>query len=247
MRKTLLEIVQSVLNSMDSDNVSSISDTIESAQVAQIAEEVYMELMSYKDWDHLYEWRQLESVSDLTRPNFLKIPDNVSRVELFKYNVTEVGDTDTTFREIKYLKPAEFVNLVHSRNSSATDVDTVDNGNGVTMFILNDKQPEYWTCFDDTYIVTDSYQSVADTTLVQAKSSAWCRVNPTWTASNTFIPDMPSEFFPAYVAEVKSTCHAYLKQQLSQKDEQKARRGLAHARRKERIDRGSNRVDYGRK
>jgi hypothetical protein len=247
MRKTLLEIVQSVLNSMDSDNVSNINDTIESAQVAQIAEEVYMELMSYKDWDHLYEWRQLEAVSDLTRPNFLKIPDNVSRVEMFKYNTTEVGELNTTYTQVKYLKPDEFVNIVHQRNSSDTNVDTVDNGNGVLMFIINNKQPEYWTSFDDTYIVTDSYQYAADTTLVQSKSSAWCRVNPTWTANNTFVPDMPSEFFPAYIAEVKSTCHAYLKQQLSQKDEQKARRGLAHARRKERFDRGSNRHDYGRK
>lgn len=247
MRKTLLEIVQSVLNSMDSDSVSNISDTIESAQVAQIAEEVYMELMSYNDWEHLYEWRQLESVSSLSRPNFLKIPDNVSRVNLFKYDVTKPSDLNTVYKEITYLAPKDFISIVHSRNSTDTNVDTVDNGNGVSMFIFNDRHPEYWTSFDDVYIVTDAFFKSIDNTLVQAKSSAWCRVTPTWTANNTFVPDMPSEFFPAYIAEVKSVCHAYFRQQLSQKDEQKARRGLSHARRKERFDRGSNRKDYGRR
>lgn len=246
MRMTLLEVVQSVLNSMDSDSVSSINDTVESTGVANVAKEVYFELMSYNDWAHLYEWRELTSVSDTSRPNYLEIPDSVARMDIFKYNVTSNTDVNTVIAEITYLSPKDFIKLVHARNSASPNIDTVVNSNGVEMFIVNDKKPEYWTSFDDKYVVTDSYDSVVDTTLNGSKSSAWCRVVPTWTSNNAFVPDMPTEFFPAYLAEVKSVCHAYFKQQLSEKDEQKARRGLAHVRRKERFDTGRTWNSYGR-
>lgn len=246
MQMTLLEIVQSTLTSMDSDSVSSINDTVESTAVAEVAKEVYYELMSYEDWKHLYEWRELEGVGDTSRPNYLKIPDSVSRMEVFKYNVSTASDTNTIIEQIKYLSPEDFIHTVHNRSSSASNIDTVTNSNGVEMFIVNDRKPYYWTSFDDEYIVTDAYNSSVDTTLNSSKSSAWCRVSPSWTASNTFTPDLPIEFFPAYLAEVKATCHLYFKQQVSQKDEQKSRRGLAHVRRKERFDTGRTWHNHGR-
>lgn len=246
MRMTLLEIVQSTLNSMDSDSVDNLSDTIESSQVATVAKEVYFELMSFRDWAHLYEWRELESVGDTTRPNYLRIPDTVARMDVLKYDITAVNSDNSVIAELIYKDPKNFIKIVHSRNSGAPNVETVTNSNGVTMFILNDKKPEYWTSFDDEYVVTDSYDSTGDTTLNSSKSSAWCRVVPAWTTSNSFVPDMPTEFFPAYLAEVKSVCHAYFKQQISEKDEQKARRGLAHVSRKERFNKGNTWHNYGR-
>ena len=51
-KKTLLEITQSVLSSMNSDNVNSISDIEESLQVAEKAREVYEDLMALEDWEH---------------------------------------------------------------------------------------------------------------------------------------------------------------------------------------------------
>lgn len=247
MKQTLLEIVQTVLSSMDSDNVNSINDTTESAQVVTIAKDVYYELISYNDWPHCWKWRELESVSDTSRPNYLKVPDAISEVRVFKYDNTTSSDSNRKIEEVQYATPEEFIKKVHSRNTSNSNVDVITNENDVEMFIINDKKPEYWTSFDDVYIVTDSYNSSEDVTLNSSKSSAWCRVIPTWTSSDTFVPDFPADFFPAFVAEVKSAAHLYLKQQLSQKDEQKSRRGLAHVRRKERLGRKLNRVDYGRK
>lgn len=247
MKMTLLEVVQSVLNSMDSDSVNDISDTVESMQVADVAKEVYYELMSYNDWDHLYKWMELESVSDLSRPNYLKIPDAVGRLDYLKYEVTKPDDTRRVISELCYRPVKDFISIVHNRVSTDANIDTITNENNVEMFIFNDRHPAYWTSFDDVYIVTDAYNSIQDNTLQGSKSSAWCRVTPTWTANNSFVPDIPTEFFPAYLAEVKSTCHLYFKQQVSEKDEQKARRGLAHVRRKERFDREHNWVSYGRR
>ena len=247
MRMTLLEIVQSVLSSMDSDNVNSLDDTIESSQVADVAKEVYYGLMSYNDWDHLYQWRELEGLSDNTKPNFLKIPENVGHLEIFRYESTNANSNGITINEVTYYKPSDFIDRTNSRTTTEDNVEVITNDNGVKMFIRNDKAPEYWTSFDNVHIVTDSYDNTVDASLQASKSSAWCRVQPEWSKVDTFIPELPIEFFPSYLAEVKSTCHLYFKQQLSQKDEQIARRGLAHVRRKERFDQGSNRVHYGRK
>jgi hypothetical protein len=244
---TLLEIVQSVLNSMDSDSVNDIADTVESRQVSEVAKEVYYELMSYNDWDHLYKWMELESVSDLTRPNYLRIPDAVGRLDYLKYEVTRPEDTRRVISELCYKSVKDFISIVHNRVSTDSNIQTVTNENGVEMFIFNDRPPTYWTSFDNTHVVTDAYNSLQDNTMIGSKSSAWCRVSPVWVPNNLFTPDIPTEFFPAYLAEVKSTCHLYFKQQVSEKDEQKARRGLAHVRRKERFDREHNWVSYGRR
>ena len=247
MKMTLLEIVQSVLNSMDSDSVNAIDDTIESMQVADVAREVYFELMSYNDWDHLYQWQELQALSDSQRPNFLRIPDNVSRLELFKYNTTKPGDYKQTISDVEYATPKYFIDICRSRSTGENNVEIIKNAQGVEMFIRNDVSPKFWTSFDNVHIVTDAYNKAADTTLQASKSSAWCRVTPSWDTINTFIPDMPEDFFPAYLAEVKSKCHLYFKQQISEKDEQIARRGLAHVRRKERFDTGRTWFSYGRR
>lgn len=246
MKMSLLDIVQSVLSSMDSDNVNDIADTTESRQVAEVAKEVYYELMSYNDWDHLYRWMEMDNLSDQSRPNYLVIPDDVGRVDYLKYEVTKNGDLSRSIQELTFKSVKDFISLVHNRSSSEQNIQVVTNEQGVDMFIYNDRYPSYWTSFDNTHIVCDAYNSHDDNTLVGSKSSAWCRVTPKWLPTNTFVPDLPIEFFPAYLAEVKSTCHLYFKQSISEKDEQKARRGLAHVRRKERFDRGSSWVNYGR-
>ena len=50
MKYTLLEIVQEILSDMDSDEVNSIDDTVESQQVASIVRSAYMAIMSNRNW-----------------------------------------------------------------------------------------------------------------------------------------------------------------------------------------------------
>ena len=61
MQKTLLQIVQSILDEMDADNVNSIGDTIESIQVASIVRDCYEELLSNRNWPHMKQLIQLEA------------------------------------------------------------------------------------------------------------------------------------------------------------------------------------------
>ena len=46
MKSTLLQVVQSILSDMDSEDVNTISDTIEAQQVASVVEDTYFNIMS---------------------------------------------------------------------------------------------------------------------------------------------------------------------------------------------------------
>ena len=231
-RLTLLEIVQSVLDKLGSDNVNSISDTLESTAIAEEAKHTYYELMDRDEWPHLVVNRQLESVTDTDRPNYLKIPVEVSRIDDFRYEITQSDETNKSYREIHYLSPEAFLEHVHQRNTDNDNVIEVsDITTGIPVWIIDDEPPTYWTSFDDEYVVTDSYDKDVDTTLQQSKSIIRAKVLPTWSTTDTFVPDMPDTMFSTFLAEVSAAAFTYLRQEVSPKDEQRARRGLSKLRR----------------
>lgn len=218
-------MTQSILSSMDSDDVNSINDTEESLQVAQIIEDTYFEMMSQKDWPHLKLMMELESVSDSTRPNFLRIPDQVSEIRTIKYDATEPAETNSSIINIRYLHPEEFLSLTHTRTTSATNVITVTTTDGIPMFIFDDKEPIWWTSFDDELIIFDAYVKTTETTLQGSKSIVFAVKTPIFTQSDTFTPDLPEKMFPLLLAEAKRAAHLYLKQQDSPMDAKRALRG----------------------
>ena len=246
-RLSLLEIVQEVLNKMNHDSVNSISDTIESQQIAQEAKSLYYDLMDRDDWPHLIKLRNLEAVSDTTRPNFLRIPDNCTRVDNIRYEITETTDTSRKFSEIHYLEPADFMDLLYTRRTENSNVSTFSD-NSVDFFVITDHYPTYWTTFDDEFIVFDSYDSAQDTTMQASKSLALMKEIPTWTESDTFIPDMPDQMFSVFLAELTAAAFTYWKQGASVKDEQRAARGISRLRKDARKTNGSNqKANFGRR
>lgn len=247
MRMTLLEIVQDVLNDLDSDKVNSINDTIESDQVAAIVKSCYFEMIGNRNWPHLKKLFQLEHSNNLARPNYLQIPLLLKELVFFRYEVQKLGGKVET-KEVRYKHPDEFLRLVSSRDSTLDTVTTVIDPSGSKLLIQNNKAPTYWTSFDDYYIVTDSYDKEVDDTLMKSKTQCLGYMHPDWTHVDTFIPDLPSEAFPALVAEVKSTAFVNVKQMANQKAEQKAGRQQRWLSRKAWRAQGEIRFeDYGRK
>lgn len=247
-RLTLLEVVQRTLDAMNHNSVNSISDTIEATQIAKEARNVYYELMDRDDWPHLLKAQPLEAVSDTARPNYLKIPVDVVRIDRIRYEITQSGDTNRTFDEIDFLEPNEFLEYVLQRNSSDSNVTVVTSFGGIPMFVRNDQRPYYWTTFDDDYIVFDSYDSVVDTTMQSSKSIVHCKEIPTWTHSDTFVPDMPDQMFSTFVAEVTAAAFNYWKQGTSVRDETRAARGISRLRKDaEKHNEHEQKVNYGRR
>lgn len=244
---TLLEIVQSVLSSMNSDEVNDINDTIESTQVTLIAKEAFLDLSSQSEWPHLMKDGELLGLGDSTRPNYMQLPASVYRLKEIKYETTLTGDADRSFRKIKYVEPSDFIRTIDANKSGNSNVDTVTTSNSTVMFIRNDLMPTKWTTFDNDLIIFDSYDSDEDTTLQASKTKCLFYELPTWTNSNTAVPDIDERFFPAFLSEVKRRCHQYLRQQVSPVDEEMVRRGKSMLRQQaRRVNLDDNRAKYGR-
>jgi hypothetical protein len=204
---TLLDIVQNILSALDSDSVNSIDDTVESVQVADLVKEAYFELMSQRDWPFLRSLTALEGLADLSNPTKMRMPSSTNKVFWIKYNK----------KEVEWISPDDFQALIDNRTEQAGVV----NSNG---YVIN-RDPLYWTSFDDEYIHFDGYNVLVDATLQQSKSVVYGTTAPTWTHVDTFIPNLPDKFFPTLLAEAKAQAFVNLKQQSNVREERKAQRG----------------------
>lgn len=248
---TLLQVVQKTLEMLGSDEINSLSDSVEAEQIAQIAQDTYYELLNQRDWPHLMGLVQLESIADAAHPNYLRIPDSVVRIDQLKYDNTDITDstlgTLIHIDEVDWCTPEEFLNRTQARNTQRTDITTITDFGGVRYHITNDSKPLYWTSFDDEYIVFDSHDTGIESTLQGDKSQVLAKSIPDFVIADATVADAPAHFFQTWMSEVKSTAMWYIRQEISQKDEQKARRGLAVLRRDaSRTDNGDGKVRFGR-
>ena len=246
---TLLDMTQSILSDMSSDEVNSISDTIEALQVAQIIKDTYYNLIDGRDWPHLYQMFQLTPSGNATNPTTMTLPEGVIDVIWVKYNVMTATDTANKFQLIAYKTPQEFMALLDTRLSDADNVLIVtDTSNDIPLNIYTDRAPTYYTSFDNEYIVFDAYDSDVEETLQNDKTQSYGRIYPSWTMDDDFIPDLPIQSFSYLLNEAKATASLKLLQAADVKAEQHA---VTQRRRMSqdawRLNRGISRPNYGRK
>ena len=222
MKQTLLEIVQDILSDADSDLVSTIGETPESEQVAQIVKRTFIDLVSTRDWPHLKTLEQCAS-GTVAQPTHCALPSDTKELHEVRYNVS----TDTakvTYKVITYMYPDEFLDLINKRDTSKDNVQSVLDGSDVVLAIINDTAPTYWTSFNDTEIVFDSYDNSTDTTIQNSKSSLLLEKSPAWVNQDDAVPDLPIEAFSLLIAEAKSRAFLALSQEPNEKAEQQAYR-----------------------
>lgn len=252
IRMTLIEMVKSILSAMVSDPVNSVTDVAETTEealvVADIIKDTYYEILGREPWDFLKQPGRLDAYGDTDFPNYLVSPVSVRQLVNVRYNVTKVTDTNIKLRDMVYYTPEEFLDRIYNRNSSDSNVQQVLDPSGIPLFIRTDKAPEYYTSFDDTNLVFDSYDSAVDSTLQSSKSVTLFIRSPEWVLADDFIPDLPIQMFPLLLAEAKQTAFNYLKQSDSPKDAKRAYRHGSHARHGEkRVANRSPRQGYGRR
>ncbi len=183
---TKLEIVQRILGAIDSDEVNSISDTVESEQVALLVDAAYDLIIAEQPWPHLRDFRNLEIT---TTSHLMKIPSGIATIDTLRYNK----------KHIAYLDPLNMKELLDGRDITLSNVDT----NGA----LNDQEPTYWSSFDDEYIVFDSY----DTSLVASYTQVDCYKIPPPMTSDTEYPDLPERFHQLVVFQAMADSFYTLK------------------------------------
>ena len=247
MRRNLLDMVQEILSDMDSDEIDSIDDTVESEQVVSILKSTYYSMMSNRNWPHLRRSIQIGSLGDTTKPTHMRAQDEIKELCFINYNKAKATDTRKRYEKVEYLQPDQFLHKTNQQNDTLAEVETVSDTGGVEFFIRNDSAPTYYTSFDDEYLVFDSYDSAVDTTLQESKVQAQAYVTPVWTSLDTFIPDLPDDAFTALVEEAKSRAMFRLKQTVDQKAEQESGRQQKWlARKARRVGGGIQYPNYGR-
>lgn len=171
MRLTKLMIVQRVLNAIDSDEVTSVGETVESEQVGMLVDAAYDMILSEFPWPHLRDRRQLE-VTPVA--NQMKIPTGIMTVNSIRYNKADVDYIEPLDMEIELdsLDPLE---------------DNVDDSGAYT-----DRDPTKWTSYDDEFIIFNSY----DGTLAASLTSVDTYKTPAPMTEDTEYPDLPERFHP---------------------------------------------------
>jgi hypothetical protein len=248
---TLLDMTQRILSDMDGDAVNSITDTDEALQVAGVIRDTFYDLVSNETVPEHLELFQFEALGDSSKPNYLQYPATVTELNWFKYdNRASASDTKVNYTEIEYVSPEDFLKRIEMRDSSASNVTSVSDTSGVTFLVRTDLNPSYWTTFDDEYIVCDSYNSSIDNTLQKSKSQGYGKVEPTFTLSDSFIPDMDVDVFPLLLSTAKAIAFVNMKQQNNPAASAISRRHIVrHQNNRHRLKKANevNYPNYGRK
>lgn len=251
MKYTLLEMTQAILSSLDGDEVNSISDTVESAQIATIVKNCYYDLISSLDLPEHKELFELTATSSST-PTVMSMPSTVSDIEWVMYDNYTTDDPRHQFLPVNWTDLQTFLSLSYALDPSETEVETcnvtTNGGDTLVLNYRNDVHPTLYTTYDDNKVLFNSYNLEEDSFLQKTKTQCFGLSIPTWTASDGFTPDLDARQFTLLLNEAKAQAFIELKQQANPKAEKRARRGWIQAQRtKHNIHKPTTYIGYGRK
>ena len=224
IKKTLLEIVQSILSDMDSEDVNTISDTVEAQQIAKVVEETFYNFVATRNIPEHHGLIKLTSLSDSAYPTHFIFPENVKAITGLWYDKSTLGTLE--YGEVHWVAPEFFLSRTDSRSSGYVSVS--DWVGGTNLRIGTTQMPTFYTSFDDEYVVMDSYDSSVESTLGTAKTRAVGDTIPVFSQTDAYVPDLDATLFPYLVAEAKSTCFSLFKGGVDPKIDQAARRQKAY-------------------
>jgi hypothetical protein len=255
-KKTVLQLVQEILSSIDGGEVNSYLDTTESLQVARILENVYWDIVSTSSFGTSFSFYELDPSNNVTLPTVMYLPNSAVTLESLMYDYATLADVSPNFHQVNYLEPTLFLSRMYSLKSDDASVVSytlpLTAGGTLSVMGYNNQSPKWYTTYDDKTILFDSYDSSVDSTLQANKTLAYGELNPTWTMSDSFVPDLPEKQFTILRNEAKSIAFIELKQQTNTKAEKQARRGWISSQKtgdriKDKQARLNRVPDYGKK
>lgn len=245
-KRSLLEIVQEIANDLDTDEINSINDTSEGMQIANIVKATYQAIMSNRNWPHTSKLVNIASSTDNTKPNVMRLDENIKELISVYYNKAKVTDTKLVYKPVRYVQPDDMLRIFYGRNSD-DDNTMVVNDNGQVYVIKTNLAPRYFTSFNDNDLVFDSYDVAVDDILQASKTQVRAYVTPAFRLVDDFIPDLPEEAFSFLIEEAKSKSSMKIAQKVDQKAEQESKRQNQWLSRKNwRVNGGIKYVRFGR-
>jgi hypothetical protein len=275
-RYTNLKMVQKILNDMDSDQVSNITDTVESQQVFSILEDVYFQLMNNREWADNERLVRPWTTAPAQTPNVLKFDidiKEITRIDIDTQNYQrdpqnscysyESPDSLGTprWKTVDYLSPDEFLTLTNGRDLNNSRFVPVtlpaehlvdrDTGNEFTtgdtsVTIDTEADIKYWTSFDNRRVVFDAARDFRP--MGRCNTKALVKAHVYFDNDQDAIQDVPANFFPLWLEKAKAACSYKLRQVTDNVSEQEWRRQSSFLSRKQRpVARGIKRKSYGRR
>lgn len=109
---TLLSMTQDILSALSSDEVSSISDTVESLQVANIIKNKYYDMVARSDPPKQDQLFQLTASGDSAKPTLMTMPSTVTRVNWIKYYNSSPNNTPSDSEDIDWTTTSSTSNTI---------------------------------------------------------------------------------------------------------------------------------------
>lgn len=225
IQQTLLEIVQDLLASVEDDEVNSITDVESSVRAANIVKQNFYEIVAAGDLPEHYDFFELETTSDPTKPTLMTMPTNVGSISWVKYN-NSVEDT-VEFKRVTFLSLDTFIERMY--NLSETDADVTHfthtiSGSTIDFLVKNNLAPQFYTTFDDRTVVFDSFNSDEDTFLVKNKTLCYGQILPVFVMEDDFILPLDQKQYALLLHESKRQLFNEFRQSDNPLSAQKARR-----------------------
>lgn len=236
MSKTLLQIVKSAHRVVGGGtDIKSIflnaGGTEDSEEIAYHAKDLWDFMQGRADWPHQKKFIQLDPMADSEKPNYLKLPTVVN----------EIVKNSLRYREkpVTYLSPEVFIDMLNSRNNIVKDsngvesdsyddnVQVVSSYEGIPLYIYDDRNPTYWTTFDDDTLVFDSYDKVNEDTLQNSNSSVLAYVTTELIIADDTIVDLPAGLLSLFQSELNREVSLRIRREVSPIDEKRALTGWA--------------------
>lgn len=193
MSHTVLEVVQEILSSLSSDEVNSISDTIESNQIAMLLKRTYYDILTDLDLPEHNSLVELTASGSSSLPTLMYIPEKVKNIHWVKYNIKTATETYANYKTLQYCDLLTFQDRINEYRNRTTSVGTMNVPNNSETFefmYITNKHPEIYTVIDDNVMLFDSYDSSVDTTLQNSKTMCYCSTYPTFVLSDATIIDL---------------------------------------------------------
>lgn len=248
MSRTLLELVQDVLSEMDSDSVNSINDTIEAQQVAYNIRTLYHDIVEEFHIDGKKALFQLDASGTTARPTHMSLPSSIREVFWVMYNAKDSGATNAEWTFMTYLEPEEFLRRTLGRAETDTNVDVITDTSGLSFYIYTDQDPSFYTSFDDSTFVFDSYDSSVDSTLQASKTYCYGFAEPALVIDDATVPDLPDHLQHMLLREAIDYCTAIYKGKDAEKHRRASNLRAAIRNKRNQINNSrDDRPDFGKK
>ena len=216
MRYTLLQMVQKILSSLDSEEVNSISDTVEAQQVVNILETCYYDLAAEIDLPVLESLFQLNASGSSSKPVLMTMPSNVVRLNSLRYDNKTATETNPNYLEVSWQSFEDFLIASQALREETSGVGTMAvtyNGESFSIMYRTDRQPQFYTFVDQQTLLFDSFDSSLEATLQKTKTLGKGVVYPVFPSSDNEYPNLEVPAFSLLLNKAKVRAFRELKQQ----------------------------------